>query len=876
MTKSAKPDGWNTATRKGKKTNAAQSELKRRLGMKKLQEETEKSKKKNEKMDIQEEDENKDEVRIKQELIDENNAFAILSDDEDEEYEDIQYMEDSEIEILSDEEEDKTKVKRVKFKQTMKNLKQSDKSKENKEMYNTTELTTAMIDALDDMEKENASQMDEKQTNNKHNNNKDETNNTSNKLTEHKTTAQAKKAEEIYMDVDDTGDQTGNEKLTIAQNTESNLQREQETGKAKMTKGKTQNQEKVNLTADEETAQDIMKKRGEMLTEDRLIRKTKMKFEFNIDKNTLTFNIRKAVQQLIEELRKEDPTLKVKSSVNKQEWGPEDDLPIDEKFHQHFATKEQAYSYSANKAYAYATVITKVPFHVLKWKQSIIDYLKKNKIWLKEDHFHTELTSSPGYFTNIHPKATWKDDFAAAIEHGLRQITLNKENAVAASWLKTNVGKETDRFSIYDETTPIPRFALNNTVRKWGNVSTDVIGVECDKKDAQYMKHILSLGAEQEVFGDAVFVPIGFHLIQGKHALEELLRQNNVFLSELAIIPIEGISRETMKINVIDNLTLSEKLQECNGIYKIEECVQTEEKGKWLILAQKNKMNQVKQHVEAKLNEIYSRGEGQTKMVGFTRTKKANEEKNSVVGTYAEVLKRMASSYDYKKNGQTRENYDNSHYQMRKRRNKRVDLTTNDKKPIRTVNNSEISTITNTTEALEERIQQLEKRSNDMSDNTNEETKGMINNLEASKEKIIKEMTDIINKKMEVFEKKQERKMNEITSAISSTVSESIMNHVTNQIESKFDGYMNKILKAVEKQTPTELTMTQHSQLQNQYYGAQQNYINPISQHMQTPQHIQPPQHIQNPLRFANPSFSYTPQTQTIPGSHHELASGPN
>lgn len=79
------------------------------------------------------------------------------------------------------------------------------------------------------------------------------------------------------------------------------------------------------------------------------------------------------------------------------------------------------------------------------------------------------------------------------------------------------------------------------------------------------MKYILSLGAEQEVFGDAVFVPIGFHLIQGKHTLEELLRQNNVFLSELTIIPIEGISRETMKINTKINITLEEKLKEYNG-----------------------------------------------------------------------------------------------------------------------------------------------------------------------------------------------------------------------------------------------------------------------------------------------------------------------
>ena len=45
----------------------------------------------------------------------------------------------------------------------------------------------------------------------------------------------------------------------------------------------------------------------------------------------------------------------------------------------------------------------------------------------------------------------------------------------------------------------------------------------------------------------------------------------------------------------------------------------------------KNKVNQVKQHVESKLNEIYTRSEGQTKMVGFTRFKQKKEAKSAVV-----------------------------------------------------------------------------------------------------------------------------------------------------------------------------------------------------------------------------------------------------
>ena len=296
-----------------------------------------------------------------------------------------------------------------------------------------------------------------------------------------------------------------------------------------------------------------MAKRGELMTEDKIIRKTKMKFEFNINKHSLTFNIRKAVQNLINELRKEDPTLRVKSCLNNQERGDGEELPTDDNFHQHFATKEQVYAYSANKAFAYTPLLTKTPFYILKWKPTIIDYLKQNKVWIKEDFFKTELTSAPGYFTNIHPKATWKDNFAEVIEHGLRKIKLNKENTAVAEWTANNANNEEKHASKDEDAVSIPRFTLNTTVRKWGTVSTDVIGVECNKRDAQYMKHILSIAAGLELFGDAVFVPVGFHLIKGKEALENLLRQNNVFLSELTVIPIEGITKNTLNNTIVND-----------------------------------------------------------------------------------------------------------------------------------------------------------------------------------------------------------------------------------------------------------------------------------------------------------------------------------
>ena len=876
MAKSTKPDGWTTATRKGRKTSTVQVEWKRRMGMKKLQEEIEKSKQREGKMDITSEEEKRDEVRIKQEIIDESNAFGILSDDEeDDECNDMTMNEYEEIEVSSDGEsegntEDIENGAKTNDNHASHEITQSEKEKQNK--YDSSQLNKDMLDALGKVEE------DHKVTNNKNKNKKN------NKVTSNNFENDEKSSENQWeKDNDDEMMETdGNEETSKHTNRNKNQDYDDNERRNDNTATEVSNADTnkrytgkgTELTADEETVKELLKKRGETLIEERAVRYTKVKFEFNIAKDTLTFNIRKAFVNIIKELRKEDSKLKVKSCINNQEWGYEDELPIDEKFHQHFATKEQIYTYSANKAFAYTTVMTHVPFYTLKWKSNIIEYLKENKIWIKEDYFSTELTSSPGYFTNVHYKATWKDTFAAEIIHGLRKIKLNKENTIVKAWDAQNVRKDTDFIPAEVEKVPIPRFVLNNTVRKWGKVSTEVIGIECDKKDAQYMKHILSVGAEQEVFGHAVFVPVGFHLIQGKYALEELLRQNNIFLSELTIIPIEGISRDTMKVKVVNNKTLEEKLKECNGIYKIEECAQTEEKGKWLIVAQRNKINQVKQHVESKLNEIYQRGVGQTKMVGFTKMKQKREGKNAVVGTYAEVLKRMACNYDYSGSGQAKEDYDTSHYQRRKRKNIKVDLTTTDKSKKRNDNESGISTMTLDSNVLEERIERLEKKLNENNERNNNSKIGINekSDIKIVKKEIVNEITEIIDKKMTQFESKQDEKIAEITKSISKTISEGIMEVVTEKMETKFEGYMSKILKAVEKQVPDhhQAIEPKQSQQDQLYTPTHPGYLNHI-----TPQQITSPAHLETPLRFADPRFAYTP-TQHILGGHQELARGPN
>ena len=100
-------------------------------------------------MKLQTEEEIQHEVSIKQEIIDESNAFSILSDAEDDEEEvneneDQSMSEGEEIEISSDSEDEDQTIREI-FKPRMDELKNKKKEVE----FNTKKLTQAMVNALD-------------------------------------------------------------------------------------------------------------------------------------------------------------------------------------------------------------------------------------------------------------------------------------------------------------------------------------------------------------------------------------------------------------------------------------------------------------------------------------------------------------------------------------------------------------------------------------------------------------------------------------------------------------------------------------------------------------------------------------------------------
>jgi len=173
--------------------------------------------------------------------------------------------------------------------------------------------------------------------------------------------------------------------------------------------------------------------------------------------------------------------------------------------------------------------------HLLTW-------LKKERIFVDSDSLGIERPTTIGHFTQIAPDLTHLANFRDHLVNQLMLIEIPADEAIAlAPYLKT---AQLDAMSCGDEfTTILPNFEVYRTRLSHGRapsqVITDVIGIKCEPRDAKLLTEFFTrLAAETNTHRDGTFVPKGASSLLGPQTYEQVLKDNNRFLSNVATIPI--------------------------------------------------------------------------------------------------------------------------------------------------------------------------------------------------------------------------------------------------------------------------------------------------------------------------------------------------
>jgi len=196
--------------------------------------------------------------------------------------------------------------------------------------------------------------------------------------------------------------------------------------------------------------------------------------------------------------------------------------------------------------------------HLLTW-------LKNEKVFLESDGLGTDRPVTLGYLTKIAADITHLKNFRDHLANQLMLIDIDADTAVdLAPHLKE---AQIEAMSNGDEYAAIlPEFEIYRTRlthgREPSQVTTDVLGIKCAPRDAKLMTEFLTRLASEtnKDQRDGVFVPKGAVHLLGPQTYEQILKDNNFFLTTVATVPINLEYRAWFVPITVDNASENDPL----------------------------------------------------------------------------------------------------------------------------------------------------------------------------------------------------------------------------------------------------------------------------------------------------------------------------
>ena len=386
-----------------------------------------------------------------------------------------------------------------------------------------------------------------------------------------------------------------------------------------------------------------IKTRGINLTDQKEMISTPIKIEFNVENTSTEFYVLQEFSELLGTMAAQDPSIRLRDKVNGTVvWEAGSQLPENEQFTELFKMREQSYRKGNKKITLFCVVEATYTINRIKYSEPTRTHIFQRNIWLKPDFYSTQIVSCPGFMTLVHPKITNKRQLVESLTEIIRSTGINQEEDTVKSWKKRqeSQGNNSDM---------IPRFHLETNTRKWRDIQTEVLSIHCSTEDATYLKYLLSEASSQGKIDQGIFVPTGIHLMEGKEVMYQLLKEQKEFVDNVTSFQLGGIMQDEMYAAENNQESIKRILMKAGGVWAVEQTYQTNYNGQWLVVVDKNKVNQLTEHIKQNIQTIYkNRKAGTTpKLVTYQIDRDIYGYKlllveNNIgkVGTYAEALKR--------------------------------------------------------------------------------------------------------------------------------------------------------------------------------------------------------------------------------------------
>ena len=202
----------------------------------------------------------------------------------------------------------------------------------------------------------------------------------------------------------------------------------------------------------------------------------------------------------------------------------------------------QKQSADAKKMILAHNLITNTKISELKFQNpALMDYMYKNKIWLKFNQSESLEVAALGFIQDVHPRVAFRDDYRfhleAAVQLEMTPIEPEKiKGLLPASKKRDNTG---------DELKPDIKLEVLARHLGYGNgpdrIKTDAFEIRVPIEIRIEIKEILTRLGNNGTFPEGHFIPYGLTQTVGADVHKQMIRMQNDFLRNFRVIPVFGL-----------------------------------------------------------------------------------------------------------------------------------------------------------------------------------------------------------------------------------------------------------------------------------------------------------------------------------------------
>jgi len=174
---------------------------------------------------------------------------------------------------------------------------------------------------------------------------------------------------------------------------------------------------------------------------------------------------------------------------------------------------------------------------------NLLAWLKQECVFIESDNLGVDRPVTVGYFVKILPELTNLTNFCNHLTNQLMMININVETTVELALHLKDV--QLDAMLNGNKYVPIlPEFEIYKKRLSYGHASlqtkTEVLGIKSTPKDAKLLGEFFTCLASETSTNhrDGTFLPKGAVHLLGPQTYKQVLKDNNIFLSQVVTIPV--------------------------------------------------------------------------------------------------------------------------------------------------------------------------------------------------------------------------------------------------------------------------------------------------------------------------------------------------